>query len=589
MFNSRQRLGLLSTVAITATLLVSAVGAQSLRDNNGPAEFPPTSFTANQYVDSQGCVFVRAGIGGSTNWVPRVSRDRNQLCGFQPTQIAGTTQLAPQVDVPNPLDTQVAGLAPRTATVTPAVRPVVTPVAAVATPTPEIAPVPAPEVQASAVAVPRPVATAPIPTSLANAINPLTGHPVGATPVVATMAAASPSPQVITAPAAAPEPRVLTRAQACAGLSGVQSHLISQRTGEPIDCGGQTAPLQVAAVTPEPTVQPAPQQQRLSRAQACADSQATGRRYMSATTGLPLQCDAPSTGISLAQIRADWAAPARAYSNPLDAAPGSTFARPLGPVVARGGRVPYSNPLDSAPGSTAFTSGAASHFAANCADGVAQIAMRCGPQAQSPWTTQQQVATVTRARTSPAGQTLLAGTLGLNPPPFSNPTNSYVAPSIPDGYERVWGDGRLNTQRGLPRSQRVRNPSGLQLRAQSQTQNPTGVSNTVRFAVAPTTPALNAAAQARTVTRAVAPQPQRSEQISGHRYVQVATYASRDEAQSTARALRARGLAMRIGVFTQDGREMRIVLAGPFANDSQLQNALGTARGAGFSGAFTRR
>ena len=46
---------------------------------------------------------------------------------------------------------------------------------------------------------------------------------------------------------------------------------------------------------------------------------------------------------------------------------------------------------------------------------------------------------------------------------------------------------------------------------------------------------------------------------------------------------------MRVGVFTRDGQELRMVLAGPFADDRQLQTALGTARGAGFSGAFTRR
>jgi cell division septation protein DedD len=81
----------------------------------------------------------------------------------------------------------------------------------------------------------------------------------------------------------------------------------------------------------------------------------------------------------------------------------------------------------------------------------------------------------------------------------------------------------------------------------------------------------------------------RTEQLSGHRYVQVGTFGTRDQAQAIAQTLRARGLPMRIGVFNQNGQQMRIVLAGPFGSDSQLQNALGAARGAGFSGAFTRR
>ncbi len=66
-----------------ATLGATAVQAQDSRSQ--PAEFPSASYKGKQYVDSAGCVFIRAGIDGNVSWVPRMSRARKQVCGFQPT------------------------------------------------------------------------------------------------------------------------------------------------------------------------------------------------------------------------------------------------------------------------------------------------------------------------------------------------------------------------------------------------------------------------------------------------------------------------------------------------------------------------
>lgn len=73
------------TGAVAFLLTASGTGAQSLSEVRSPAELPSSGYAGKQYVDSDGCVFVRAGVGGNVDWVPRVDRQRRVLCGYPPT------------------------------------------------------------------------------------------------------------------------------------------------------------------------------------------------------------------------------------------------------------------------------------------------------------------------------------------------------------------------------------------------------------------------------------------------------------------------------------------------------------------------
>ena len=84
-------------------LLPLPANAEPLR----PAELPPADYAGLQYVDTKGCMFVRAGTAAEVVWVPRVSRDGTPVCGNPPSgrrvpvaEEGATTAVVPEAASP---------------------------------------------------------------------------------------------------------------------------------------------------------------------------------------------------------------------------------------------------------------------------------------------------------------------------------------------------------------------------------------------------------------------------------------------------------------------------------------------------------
>ncbi|NVO28319.1 SPOR domain-containing protein [Donghicola sp. C2-DW-16] len=211
-----------------------------------PVNFPPSDFQGRQFVDNKGCAFIRVGVGPTVDWVPRVTRDRQQVCGLQPTFRTPTqTVEAPKAPVPTPAPviTPKPTPAPAAKTAAKVAEPAPAPVA-------KAAPVvKAPAKQKVAVAAPvkkRTTTAKPMETVASKIVRPTAQtKTVAKAAVLAPTTVTSAQPVAKTRPVTA-QPAPAATASVCPGRTGVSARYTNK---EGVRCGPQSAsPVSIISV-----------------------------------------------------------------------------------------------------------------------------------------------------------------------------------------------------------------------------------------------------------------------------------------------------------------------------------------------------
>lgn len=160
---------------------------------------------------------------------------------------------------------------------------------------------------------------------------------------------------------------------------------------------------------------------------------------------------------------------------------------------------------------------------------------------------------------------------------------AYASAAVPDvvvpkGYKLAWTDDRLNPQRG------VGTAAGQAAQDQLWTRKvPAQLISDVQKAKTRKHPPVAAVTVSSKGQAEVAPKA-----VRGGAWVQIGTFGVAANAAGAAAQLQALGLPVAKSKLHRGGKDLQIVMAGPFGSGADAQAALRMARGAGFGDAYIR-
>ncbi|MEO0752315.1 MAG: SPOR domain-containing protein [Pseudomonadota bacterium] len=159
---------------------------------------------------------------------------------------------------------------------------------------------------------------------------------------------------------------------------------------------------------------------------------------------------------------------------------------------------------------------------------------------------------------------------------------------VPEGYEAVWDDDRLNTKRTHQTLAGNAQMKQMWTSRVPRTLKPNAIAGShVSYAAGGVPDSAPAVSRAATVTSAAALAEDTSR--ASHRYVQIGAFSDAAHAKREAQRLANTGLPTKMGAHKQGGKTYTLVIVGPYKTQGALDGGLAQVRGLGYSNATLKR